>query len=235
MSNVLIVDDDAKIARIIARYLEQSGYHASLALNGAEARQILQTTCQDLLVLDVLLPDTTGHAICRDLRQPPGSAAWATRPDTPVLMLSAMGLTDDIVDGLRSGADDYLVKPFEPRELVERVHTLLRRRQAGRKPAVLAAGNLRIDRQSRTARCHDLELDLARREFDLLAWLADHPGQVFSRSQLLDDVWGDDYAGGDRAVDLCILRLRGRLRQAGCGGVRIDTLRGSGYRLIILV
>jgi DNA-binding response OmpR family regulator len=228
---VLIVDDDAKIARIIARYLEQAGFATRLALNGSDAMQILQDSSQDLLVLDVLLPDTTGLAICQTLRCPPGSAAWATAPDTPVLMLSALGLTDDIVDGLRCGADDYLVKPFEPRELVERVRALLRRRTAGHKPVICKAGNLSLDRQARTAGCGDQPLELTRREFDLLAWLAGHAGQVFSRGQLLDDVWGDDYSGGDRAVDLCILRLRGKLQDAGCRGVRIDTLRGSGYRL----
>ncbi|HBP37693.1 MAG TPA: DNA-binding response regulator [Clostridiales bacterium] len=233
MPDILIVDDDAKIARIVARYLEQAGYAVRLALNGAEAVRIMQTTENDLLVLDVLLPDTTGLAVCRALRRDASAGSWATRPDIPVLMLSALGLTDDVVDGLRSGADDYMVKPFEPRELVERIRALLRRRPAGPPPQAII-GDLGLDRPARLAVCQNQPLELTRREFDLLAWLVGHPGCVFSRGQLLDDVWGEDYDGGDRAVDLCVLRLRNRLRAAGCRGVRIDTVRGSGYRLICL-
>ena len=233
MPNILIVDDDAKIARIVARYLEQAGFTTCLALNGNEAVQMMRTFEIDLLVLDVLLPDIGGLAVCQTLRQNAAAQSWATRPDIPVFMLSALGLTDDIVDGLHSGADDYLVKPFEPRELVERVRALLRRRPAY-PPSLAVIGDLGLDRAARLAVCQDKPLELTRREFDLLAWLSGRPGCVFSRGQLLDDVWGDDYDGGDRAVDLCVLRLRNRLQAAGCRRVRIETVRGSGYRLICL-
>ncbi len=236
MPRILIVDDDAKIARIIARYLEQAGFTASIALNGGLALTALRESRFDLLILDVLLPDTTGLTICQVLRQAAGddNPAMATPAGVPVLMLSALGLTDDIVGGLRCGADDYLVKPFEPRELVERVRALLRRHQREELPDVCRVGNLLLDVTARSARCEGHTVELTRREYDLLAWLAARPGRSFSRDQLLDGVWGCDFAGSDRAVDLCVLRLRSRLEAAGWVGARIDTVWGSGYRLTVL-
>lgn len=229
MYRILVVDDDEKIARIIARYLDQAGYETVLALNGAAAMQAMRQQPFDLLLLDVLLPDTTGLAICQAMRQET-SPGLATLPDTPVLMLSALSMTDDIIGGLRSGADDYMVKPFEPRELVERIHTLLRRQQRRQPAAFCTRGNLVLDLNARNVSCSGQALELTRREYDLLAWLAAHPGRVFSREQLLDEVWGTDYDGSDRAVDLCVLRLRNKLAAAGFSGGRIDTVWGAGYR-----
>lgn len=235
MDSILIIDDDPAIARIITRYMEQAGFAADTALNGAAAGRAVLDQAYDLLILDVLLPDTTGLEFCRQLRsgsrQPAAGPARQTAPDVPVLMLSALGLTDDIVDGLRSGADDYLVKPFEPRELVERVRTLLRRRLAGPAADLEGPAGLSADRTSGLAACKGRPLDLTRREFTLLVFLLEHANQLFSRNQLLDAVWGWDYQGGDRAVDLCVLRLRGKLDEAGGDASVIETVRGAGYRL----
>jgi DNA-binding response OmpR family regulator len=243
MSDILVVDDDVKIARIIARYLTDAGFSCSLAHDGRETWQSLRESAFDLLILDVLLPDTTGLQILADLRRSQaapersgaaaGEQATATAADVPVLILSALGMTDDIIDGLRSGADDYLVKPFEPRELVERVRTLLRRQQRNARPATLTLGNLTLNRAARVASLGDRIVDLGRREYELLVFMADHPEQVFSRGQLLDAVWGDDYDGSDRAVDLCILRLRSKLRAAGAVGFGVLTAWGAGYRLAL--
>jgi DNA-binding response OmpR family regulator len=242
VSTVLIVDDDLKIARIIARYLEQAGFETSLAHDGKTAAGLLAGQPVDLVVLDILLPDTSGLKILRDLRHPEDQpdngtrrpASPATAPDVPVLLLSALGMTDDIIGGLRSGADDYLVKPFEPRELVERVRTLLRRSLRDQKPSVIKAGGLELDLPARQARYRGHILELTRREYDLLVHLVSHPGRVHERGQLLDAVWGKDFDGSDRSVDLCILRLRSRLEDAHADSVRIDTSWGSGYRLTIL-
>lgn len=247
MQTILIVDDDAKIVKIMALYLEKAGFATLAAGDGACARQILRSHACDLLILDIMLPDTTGLNLLEEIRRmpdcpdtaggsadsvPPGSPVWATPPDVPVLMLSALGLTDDIVDGLRHGADDYLVKPFEPRELVERVRALLRRSRRADATRHRLVGNLSLDLEAREARCAGRLIPLTRREYDLLAYLSASPGRVFSRTQLLDAVWGCDFAGNDRAVDLCILRLRGRLAKAGANGVQIATSWGSGYRLL---
>jgi DNA-binding response OmpR family regulator len=233
---LLVVDDDQAVARIVARYLEQDGHTVDLAANGQAALDLLCKRRFDLIVLDVLLPDTTGLAVCQALRASAGSAAdaarWQTEARIPVLMLSALGLTDDIVDGLRSGADDYLSKPFEPRELVERVRTLLRRLpQASPEHQTHRYGDLLLDEQAGAIACGDSLLDLPRREYTLLVWLLKHPARLFCRDELLTAVWGWDFTGADRAVDLCILRLRQKLKSAGCRDVIIETVRGGGYRL----
>jgi DNA-binding response OmpR family regulator len=230
-SEILIVDDDVKIARIIARYLEQAGYMPAMAHDGSSAWHMLDSRKFSLIVLDVLLPDTTGLQILHDLRQADARPALATPSDVPVLILSALGMTDDIIGGLRDGADDYLVKPFEPRELVERIRALLRRQQRSDKQAISRLGNVTLNHDARLVTCSGQAIDLTRREYDLLSFLADHPVHVFSRGQLLDAIWGRDYEGSDRAVDLCILRLRNKLEQAGASGIQVDTVWGAGYRL----
>jgi DNA-binding response OmpR family regulator len=232
--DILIVDDDVKIANIIVRYLEQAGFATQAAHDGAAAWRLLTARNFSLVVLDVLLPDTTGLKILHDLRQGDPGISQATPSDVPVLILSALGMTDDIIGGLRDGADDYLVKPFEPRELVERIRALLRRRQRSQKPPVSQVGNLVLNPEARLVNCAGQAVDLTRREYDLLIYLADHPGRVFKRSQLLDAIWGGDYEGSDRAVDLCVLRLRTKLEQAGANDVQVDTVWGAGYRLTIL-
>jgi two-component system, OmpR family, response regulator ResD len=231
--DILIVDDDVKIANIVARYLEQAGFATQAAHDGAAAWKLLAARSFSLIVLDVLLPDTTGLKILHDLRQPGAASTYATPSDVPVLILSALGMTDDIIGGLRDGADDYLVKPFEPRELVERIKALLRR-QRSQKPPVSLVGSLAVSQEARLVKCAGQLVDLTRREYDLLIYLAGHPGRVFGRGQLLDAIWGGDYEGSDRAVDLCVLRLRTKLEQAGAGDVQVDTVWGAGYRLTIL-
>jgi DNA-binding response OmpR family regulator len=234
MTTILVVDDDRSIARIIGRYLEQAGYMADLAGNGAEALAALAVKQYDLIILDVLLPDTTGLEICRSVRQQKSGfdgLPLSSGPDLPILMLSALGLTDDIVDGLRCGADDYIVKPFEPRELTERVRTLLRRSREHQAKTMIATGDLVLDETCNQIICREEPLSLTRREYDLLAHLIRHPEHLFSRDDLLTAVWGWDFAGNDRVVDLCILRVRKKLEAAGCRHASIETRRGSGYQL----
>lgn len=234
MAAILVVDDDRSIARIIGRYLEQAGYRADLAGDGTGALAALADKRYDLIVLDVLLPDTTGLEVCRRIRGQKYSdndQRLTTGSDVPILMLSALGLTDDIVDGLRCGADDYIVKPFEPRELVERVRALLRRSSEHQVNTLIAAGDLVLDDTCNQIICREKPLSLTRREHDLLAHLIRHPEHLFSRDDLLTAVWGWDFTGNDRAVDLCILRVRKKLEAAGCRHASIETMRGSGYRL----
>ncbi len=232
MNRVLVVDDDIKIARIVAKYLASAGYEAMEAHNCEQALHVLTDHPISLLVLDVMLPDLSGLELCSKLRDAaPGS--FATPSDIPVLMLSALGLTDDIIAGLRLGADDYMVKPFEPRELVERVGALLRRYGRGvvRKPRK-RLGNLEIDQAGEAVFCQGEPIGLTRREYALLNCFCENPMNVLSRQQLLDLVWGWDYEGSERAVDLCVLRLRSKLEEAGVSGVLIETVWGSGYKLV---
>lgn len=229
MQSILVVDDDSKIARIVSKYLTAAGHQVGNAETAAMATAELCSRSYKLAVLDVMLPDSSGLELCARLRS---SAGWATAADIPVLMLSALGLTDDVVRGLRRGADDYLIKPFEPRELVERVAALLRRYRSGEQPSRQLIGQLELDRSGETCCYQGRPVDLTRREYALLAYLCDHPGRVFKRQQLLDAVWGLDYLGSDRAVDLCVLRLRQKLQALEVDGVSIETVWGSGYKLL---
>lgn len=227
-----MVDDDVKIARIVAKYLASAGYNVMEANSGEQALKTLTNYPIALLVLDVMLPDLSGLELCSRLRSA-DPRSFATSADIPVLMLSALGLTDDIIAGLRQGADDYLVKPFEPRELVERVGALLRRYRRGQvcNPRK-QLGNLEIDQAGEAVYCQGQQLTLSRREYALLNCLSEHQSSVLNRQQLLDLVWGWDYEGSERAVDLCVLRLRSKLQAAGVCGVALETVWGSGYKLV---
>jgi len=170
-------------------------------------------------VLDVLLPGQTGLVLCERLRQ---------NGDIPILMLTALGELTDKRDGFAAGADDYITKPFDPEELVFRLHAVARRYQKAAQP-VLHLGDVTIDKRSQLVTIQSTEWTLPRREFELLHQLASFPGRVFSREELIEHVWGLDFMGDDRTIDVHIKRLRGRLKETN--HVKIETVRGLGYRL----
>lgn len=211
---VLLVEDDALLLDVVALQLERAGYAVMKARTAAAAWAAVPDA--DLVVLDWMLPDESGLALLRRLR--------AVDTDLPVLMLTARARETERVEGLEAGADDYLVKPFGMAELVARVKALLRRT---RPPQRLVVGSLSVDVAASTVTLAGDEVALTRREFDLLACLAANPGRVFSRSELLDRVWGDEFGGTERTVDQHVAQLRTRL-----GAELIETLRGRGYRLV---
>jgi DNA-binding response OmpR family regulator len=211
---VLVVEDDVAIRELVAFHLARAGLVVREAGDAAAANDQLDGV--DAVVLDWMLPDTSGVHWLRRLRQ--GRYAGL-----PVLMLTARASEFDRVEGLEAGADDYLVKPFSSAELVARVRALLRRVRPQRRFAV---GSLMVDLDAAHASVAGEALALTRREFELLAFLAGHPGRVFTRSELLDRVWGEDFIGTDRTVDQHVAQLRARI-----GAHRIETVRGRGYRL----
>jgi DNA-binding response OmpR family regulator len=224
---ILLVDDELALAGMIERELGDAGYRVLHAASGAEALALHAQQPPDLVVLDWMLPGMDGLAVLRELRC--GSA-------TPVLMLTARGEEADRVIGLELGADDYLAKPFSVRELLARVHALLRRAELIRAAisadqaagAVLTRGDLRLDPTAHQATLAGAPLDLSPTEFALLHLLLRSPGRAFSRAYLLDTLWGEQYLGGDRSVDNAVLRLR---KKIGPLGAQIETVWGVGYRL----
>jgi DNA-binding response OmpR family regulator len=222
MATVLVVDDERNIVELTRLYLTNDGYTVLSAQDGLEALEIIREEHPDLVVLDIMLPKLDGWELCRRVRQGGN--------DVPIIMLTARGEDVDRVVGLELGADDYVVKPFNPRELVARVKAVLRRSTGEtRAPKVLRLRNLEIDRERREARVAGHEIRLRAKEFDLLLAFAEHPGFVFSRDQLLDRVWGYGFAGGTRTVDVHVARLRDKLPGSG---VSIETIWGIGYKLI---
>lgn len=228
MTTILLAEDERDLAQVIARELEANGYLVVRARDGQAALDLYQADRPDLIILDWMLPKVDGLEVLRQVRQ--------TSP-TPVLMLTARGEEVDRVIGLELGADDYLSKPFGMRELIARIRALLRRAEllrstlaADRSPdqPPMSYGPLALDPGSHRATLEGRELDLTRIEFGLLALLLRNPGRAFSRSYLLDTVWGDEYVGGDRSVDNTVFRLRKKL---GCLADAIETVWGIGYRL----
>jgi two-component system response regulator VicR len=224
---ILIVDDEQSIIDLLTYNLERNGYQVVIARDGRQALRLAQSTQPDLIILDLMLPLLDGLDVCRALRR--DSAV-------PIIMLTAREEEVDRVVGLELGADDYVTKPFSVRELVARVKAVLRRTASAPLTETPSSardriGPLEIDPLSREARHSGVPLPLTHLEFELLATLARHAGQVLSRNQLLDQVWGYDYYGDARAVDSAIKRLRAKLRAAGGDPGLITTVRGVGYRL----
>lgn len=219
---ILVVDDEAAILKSVRAYLEQEGYTVLAAVDGPTALKEARTARPDLIVLDVMLPGMDGLEVLRRLRQ---------ESDVYVLMLTAKAEETDKVVGLMVGADDYLTKPFSPRELVARVKAILRRGRTGEtaEPA-LVFPLLRIDLDARQATKDGIVLDLTATEFDLLAALARHAGRVLSREQLIEQVWGYDYYGDERVVDVHIGRLRKKIEDDPANSRLVVTVRGAGYR-----
>jgi DNA-binding response OmpR family regulator len=212
---IVIVEDDAAIRELVAFHLKRSGIEVIEAADAAAGWLALDGA--DAVVLDWMLPDATGVDWLRRVR----GSRWGA---LPVMMLTARASEVDRVEGLEAGADDYLVKPFSAAELVARVRALLRR---VRPTPRLSVGSVVIDLDAVSASVDGAAVPLTRREFALLAFLAGHPGRVFSRTELLDRVWGDDFVGTERTVDQHVAQLRARV-----GAERIETVRGRGYRLV---
>ena len=218
---VVLIEDDPNIADLVDLYLRNDGYRVYQANNGTTGLALVRDRSPKLVILDVGLPgDLDGLGVCRELR---------SRSDIPIIMLTARDGEIDRVLGLELGADDYVTKPFSPRELVARVKAILRRADgpAREAPSVLVAGDVEVDLGRREARVAGEPVALAAREFDLLAYLADNRGLALSRRQLLDGVWGVDWIGDERTVDVHVRQLRKKLGD----GFPLTTVWGVGYRL----
>jgi len=222
MTTILVVDDEPNILELAKLYLEQEGYHVEGVGNGNDALSKLNSIKPSLIVLDLMLPDIDGFEVCRQIRK---------KSDIPILMLTARKEDVDKIVGLELGADDYLTKPFNPRELIARVKAILRRYKAGVKSGeAIEVGNLRIDPARREATIDGQPLRLRTKEFDLLAALAQNPGVVLTRDRLLEMVWETDYYGETRTIDIHVNHLREKLSGAN---VSIETVRGIGYKIIL--
>ena len=218
---VLVVEDEASIASFVALYLKNAGYTVKAVANGTDALAQVEAEQPALIVLDLMLPDMDGIEVCRRIRQ---------RRDVPILMLTARDEDIDKIIGLEVGADDYMTKPFNPRELVARVKSILRRSTPQRRDAETAEirhGELHVDAGRREVHIGDEEIQLAPKEFDLLWELLDHRGVVLTRDQLLERVWGYTFAGDTRTVDVHVRQVRRKLGDAS----PIVTVWGVGYKV----
>jgi two-component system response regulator MtrA len=224
-ARILLVEDDPSIREVAALGLTAAGFGVATAADGAEGLERWRADQPDLVLLDVMLPRLDGLEVLRAIRR---------EATTPVVMLTARADTIDVVVGLESGADDYVRKPFEMPELVARVRAALRRHQAaaGAEGSTVALGPLRVDIAGRTVTRDGADVALTRTEFDLLAELAQHPGQVFTREALLDRVWGYDYLGDSRLVDVAIGRLRAKVEADPANPSLVVTVRGAGYKAV---
>jgi two-component system, OmpR family, response regulator ResD len=222
---ILIVEDEATVAEVVARYLARDGYKVRRVADGAHAIAAVDDFHPDLVILDIMLPHRSGMEICRELR---------AGGNTPIIMLTARDEETDKILGLGFGADDYVTKPFSPRELVARVKAVLRR--AAGAPAegavreVIRAGDVEIDTATRRVTRGGVAIDLTAKEFDLLAHMAAHPGRVYTREHLLRDVWGYDYFGDDSTVTVHVRRLREKLEPDPARPRYVTTVWGVGYR-----
>ncbi len=222
-SKVLVVDDEEHIIELARLYLTREGYEVEGVGDGSQALVRFGQVKPDLVVLDIMLPGADGIAICKEIRK---------QSQVPIIMLTARDEVTDKVVGLEIGADDYLTKPFHPQELVARAKALLRRaRIEPDAPKLIRAGKLEVDLERHEVRHGQAKVQLRPKEFDLLTLLARHPGRVFQRSELLDFVWGYDFPGYTRTVDVHIQQLREKLATAGITEPSIQTVWGVGYRL----
>ncbi len=231
-SRVLVVDDEQPLARVIGSYLEADGFDVDLALDGNNAISSARDHQPDLVVLDIMLPGIDGVEVCRKIR---------TFSDCYIIMLTARDEEVDKIIGLSVGADDYLVKPFSPRELVARARAMLRRPRTfdshtNSHPETpsqpLRIGSLTVDSLARRVQVNDFDLDLTRTEFDLLAVMCANPRQVFSRRQLIDAVWGPDWFGDEHLVDVHVGHVRRKLGDDAAEPKWIRTVRGVGYGMV---
>ena len=224
---LLMIEDDTRLASMVGEYLRQSGYGFTHAATGTAGLEALQASPPDLVILDLMLPDMDGLEVCRRIRSLQGPAA-----QVPVLMLTAKGDPMDRIIGLELGADDYLPKPFEPRELLARIRAILRRRTDGGTPAATPAlrfGSLEIDRDARTVTVGGQVADLTSYQFDLLVTLAERAGRVLTRDQIMEAVRGRELDAFDRSIDVHMGRIRAAIEADAKNPRRILTVRGVGY------
>jgi DNA-binding response OmpR family regulator len=225
MSRILVVEDDPAILRGLSDSLRRESYEVLTAADGESAQHLIEEKNPDLIILDLMLPKLSGYEICRKMRSE-GNV-------TPILMLTARGEEGDRVLGLDLGADDYVSKPFSLRELLARIRALLRRSQPARALLdELQVGDVRVDFRSYEARKGDLPLEMTRREFQLLRALASRPGEVITRSELLDQVWGLEAYPTTRTVDNHVAGLRAKLEQDPAELTHLITVRGVGYKWV---
>jgi two-component system response regulator ResD len=221
MTSVLVVDDEPVVREVVVRYLRREGYATLEAGDGDDARRLIETEDPGLVVLDVMLPGTDGLELCRWIRG---------RSSLPVILLTARGEEADRIVGLELGADDYVTKPFSPRELVARIRTVLRRSKTPAEAERLEVGDLVIDGSTRQVRRGTDPVALTAREFDLLWFLAAHPRQAFSRDQLMDRVWGYHAAVDTGTVTVHVRRLREKIESDASRPTHLQTVWGIGYR-----
>jgi two-component system, OmpR family, phosphate regulon response regulator OmpR len=217
---VLLIEDDSRLAAMVSEYLGKAGFHVVHAETGARGLALHGREPADVVILDLMLPDGDGLDICRQMR---------ARSDSPILMLTARGDPMDRVVGLEMGADDYLPKPFEPRELLARLRAILRRRHAEPRPDVLRYGRIEIDRGSREVRLDGSPRPLTGYQFALLLALAEHAGRVMSRDALMDLIKGEQMEAFDRSIDVHVSRIRAAIEDDPKKPRRVITVRGAGY------
>jgi len=221
---ILLVDDEANIVDLARLYLEREGFKILAAADGLDALEKVANEKPALVVLDVMLPGLNGFEVCRRLRQ--------EKNEVPVMMLTARDEDVDKIIGLELGADDYMTKPFNPRELAARIKAILRRTEGSGKPAeagALQVGNLIVDVSAREVKVENVPVVLRRHEFDLLKTLLENKGKVLTREDLLSLAWGFDFAGQTRTVDVHVAQLRNKLAEAS---IKIETVAGVGYKLV---
>jgi two-component system, OmpR family, alkaline phosphatase synthesis response regulator PhoP len=220
---VLVVDDDVKTVELVKLYLNRDGYRVITAYNGTDALKMAREEHPDLIVLDLMLPGINGLDICRTLR---------AESDVPIIMLTALTTDDDRLTGLDVGADDYMTKPFSPRELAARVRAVLRRLPGERGPEKIQHGDLTVDFLKHEAYIENKPLDLTPIEFKILGALVKEPGRVFSRAQIIENALGHDFDSFDRTIDVHILKLRRKLEPEPHHPRFIKTIYGAGYKLL---
>lgn len=223
-TKIMMVDDDLNICRVTSIYLQKAGYEVVFAYDGDQALKLFDTTKVDAIILDLMLPKVDGMKVCEKIRQ---------ASPVPIIMLTAKGQTTDKIDGLQLGADDYIVKPFDPNELIARLQAVLRRTQTDKvsNPELISIGKLEINTMTHVVSLNGNDVKLPKKEFELLLFLAKHPNRVFSRDELIEMIWGWDFEGEDRVVDLYIKRLRSKLSKAENQSIMIKTVWGVGYQL----
>jgi two-component system OmpR family response regulator len=221
-TRILIVDDDKNILQIMKLYLEKEGYEVIEASRGDEGLKLFDNQPPHIVLLDVMMPGMDGWQVCREIRK---------TSNIPIVMVTAKDETFDKVLGLELGADDYITKPFDPKEMVARIKAVLRRSQATAPPEKsVQYPNLNINMTNYTVTYRGVELDVPPKEIELLFYLSTHPGKVFTRDQLLEHVWGYDYYGDSRTVDVHVKRIREKLEGSEEYGWQIKTVWGLGYK-----
>ncbi len=222
---VLVVDDDVKTTELVKLYLKRDGYKVYTAHDGVEALRLARESQPDLIVLDLMLPGVDGLQVCRTIRD---------ESDVPVIILTAKTTEQDKLIGLDLGADDYVTKPFSPKELAARVRAVLRRLPGERGPEEIKRGKLTVNFHRYEASLNGKPLNLTPIEFKLLGALVKEPGRVFSRGQLIEKALGYDFEGFDRTIDVHILNIRRKLKEVDANNcVRIETVYGAGYKLVV--
>jgi two-component system response regulator RegX3 len=223
MTRVLVVEDEESFSEALSFMLRKEGYEVEVAADGAKALELFDRSGADLVLLDLMLPGVSGTEVCRQLR---------TKSNVPIIMVTAKDGEVDKVVGLELGADDYVTKPFSSRELVARVRAVLRRQGVGDEPAtgIVEAGPVRLDIDRHAVTVRGQQVNMPLKEFDLLELLMRNAGRVLTRAQLIDRVWGADYVGDTKTLDVHIKRLRAKVEEDPGNPVHIQTVRGLGYR-----